>query len=482
MSERRHERQRQRARRSGGLGISVVGLLLVGCDGAPVDPPADSAEPAPACTQEAWPQWAPTLEAEERFAAASASWAAVDDAVVLTPAHDATMPVDTITVTGPGSARSDFVLNKSEYSLSGSITSTSEARLLILDVTSGGEPSIVAKVVLHSGQTVALADVFSMMSNTERVTAVVEVDDAGMATLSGVRISGTQWVRDPAPAAAPLALGFLLHIEEQPSLMASVEQWESRAQVVAGLSGMLATHGARLTLQPDATFIAATTKWDPEWFAARADEGMGWSFHFHASGGDAGVDNAVRAASAVAGQAGITLTDMNGGFAEGVWETVANDGVISLSAFKNSVTQAELALATTQPWRPADGTGDADEGAFEVPTPEGPVVYLPGTAVRENDHARFANFAERRLSQALARARPDFVNTWYFIEHVDGFGPGSPEGFTAYMVDGGFDADLVDIDAFLTNTADPLRDAGTVTYTTTTEMAAQYVAWEAPCR
>lgn len=461
---------------------SVVPLLLLGgCAGEKKAIDEDSAEPTPACEQAAWPQWSPTLEAETRFEAETAAWLPVEGGAVHTSTDDETIAADSVAVIG--GATSSLILNKVSYNLSGSITATTEARLLVLQTNAAGEPSIAFKTAVHAGQTVTLADTFAVTSNTETVTVQVEVDDGGTASLTGVRIEGTQWAFSTDTPAAPLALGFLIHIEEQPSLMENQAQWASRARVVEGLSQMLASHGAKLTLQPDATFIAATTKWNPEWVTARAAEGMGWSIHFHETdGGAAGIDNSVRAALAVASQAGLTLTDMNGGFTAAAWETVANDGVESLSAFKNSQTQAELGMATTQPWRPAEGSGDADEAAFETPTADGPVVYLPGTSIRENDHARFANFAERHLSQALAHARPDFVNTWYFIEHVDGFGPGNPDEFGAYMTNGDFDADLAEIDAFFTETADPLVAAGSLAYATTTEMSAEYLDWEHPCR
>jgi hypothetical protein len=127
---------------------------------------------------------------------------------------------------------------------------------------------------------------------------------------------------------------------------------------------------------------------------------------------------------------------------------------------------------------PPDGAGASDESRFLVHDPDGPLLYLPGLASREADPDRVAPRGVATMSQVLARARPGFVNTWYFMDHVDGYGAGLDAGaFEAYAADG-LDADLQGYGALL----DALAAGGAaVRPVGLPEMASAHADWLQGC-
>jgi hypothetical protein len=300
--------------------------------------------------------------------------------------------------------------------------------------------------------------------------------DSGTLTLDGFQIVGERWAASTAPPTGMVRLGFLLHIEDDANFLDDEATWERRAVVVEGISAMLAAHGAQLDLQADASFVRGTTTWDPEWFAAREAEGTVWSVHIHdEEGGEEDAEQAIRDGREALRDAGVSTSDLNGGFAIGLWSVAEDAGIRTLTAYKDPSTQLGLPHVQIQPWRPADGTTTADPAAFMAHDPDGPLLYLPGYDTREADHTRFPTASAQVLSQVLAHARDGYVNTWYYVLHIDAFGPDASH-FQAYLDSGGLTDDLANYDAFLTETVDPLVAGGSIIYDGPEGM---FRAWEA---
>lgn len=442
-------------------------LLLLAACGAP-PPPAD----APArCPTPVTDGWAPATEVEVRMDGASAAWEAVDGARV-------TVSADGVTVEGPGAAETTVVIDRGEtYTLHGAVDGPGTVTVRQL-----GDDGLALTLV---EATLPGPGVFTLPVTPTRSgeTLEIELGADAVATFRGVELRGRQWADVGLSPRAPLQLGFLIHTEADATLLTDQAKWARRAAVFEGLSGVLSAHGAALTVQPDVSFLRATSGWDPTWFDARADEGMAWSVHLHDE--DGGAEQVEQAAKgAVEGFRGIgeSVTDVNGGFGVGAWDALAALGLRSVTAFKDDATQAGLPLSYTGPWRLSPDASTDDLQAFIRHDPAGPVVYLPGDSRREPDHARFPDFARRSLSQAGAHADPARVNTWYFVLHVNEFGPqGDAAAADTYFADGSFEGDLAAYDRFLTEIADPLVAEGALTYGTPDTMLAAWEAWEEGC-
>lgn len=443
-----------------------LALLLGACSGRGT---VDDSAGLPVCPTPVTASFTPTQTSELRLDAAAASF---DGALPLTA------DADGVSWGGPGSTRAAFWLNRGmTYTVSGQVAG---ARVSLVQSLESGGASEVAAWEASAASPAPIDTTFTVTQNGNAFALVIDAAEPGALAL---RITGQQWadVTDVV-AAAPVQLGFLMHVEEAPELVTDVDNWTRRARVIEALSAMLAAHGAALTLQPGSTFIEAAAVWDPGWFAAREAEGMSWSVHVHnESDGETALEKAVRTSLHDYRDAGLDVNDLNGGFSLGIWQRMAAAGIQSVTAFKNPDTQLDLALPLVQPWRPADGTGAADEAAFSTHDPDGPVIYLPGSGVREADHARFASFAQAHLAQVRQHARAGFVNTWYFMEHVDGFGPDVHDAdFDAYLADG-LAADVAAIEAGLTTVIDPLVASGQVVYATPDAMRVAFQRWEASC-
>jgi hypothetical protein len=426
----------------------------------------------PACPAPRLEGFAPAVEQVTRLDASNAVWegtglGACDGCVE---------------VTGPGSASASFVVNRGvAHRFVGTVTSTAGARLFVRQETGGGPTVDVAGAILDAGQTPVDLD-FTFTQPGESGEIVLEVDE-GVATLDTWALSYEAWEEVEAEPAAPVMVAFLIHVERDGSFTESPDRWTYRAEVIERLADVFAPHGAVLTAQPDESFVRAAGKLAPGWLGDLTVRNVAYSVHVHAEdeGSAQDVGDAVSTARASYASAGLHVTDMNGGFGTGPWALVAREGIVSVSAFKDPDTQAGLDLAYTTPWRPPDGSGEADPTLFATHDPDGPVLYLPSAPTREVEHARMGEHVRRQMSQVLAHARAGFVNTWSFVLHVDNFVPDDEEDRDAYFTDGRFEADLDAYDALLTDVLDPLVAAGAVEYASNDEIAARVLEWEAAC-
>lgn len=445
-------------------GYRAAVLLLAAC--APEIPAV--------CSEPVTQGFDPVTEPDLRLESADATWTAEDGAEIVA---DATQ----VEVQGPGGAVSWARINRGvEHVATATVEAEGPVLVQLRHLLDSGRELVLDEVTLEGGGTVSLAG--TPLENGDWLGLSLSVA-AGRASLRELELVGSRWAEaDAAPSAeAPLMLGFLIHIEGDAALRTDEAKWRRRAVIFEGLSQTLAAHGAMLTIQPDIGFVRGASEFDPDWLDARAAEGVAWSVHLHdESEGAEAFEQAARDAANGFSAVDIDADDFNGGFALGLWSMLSEVGQKSVTAYKDAATQAGLPQAHVQPWRLADGASTADAAAFATHEPAGPLVYLPGDAGREADHARFPDYGRRTLSQVFGAARPGFVNTWYFMFHVDGFTDGEAES-DEYVDSGAFAADLAWYDQFLDEVADPLVDAGALQYASPDDMRRSWMDWESAC-
>lgn len=454
--------------------------LLYACDGKPAE---DTAAGLPPCPEPVTEGWEVLWEDEVRLDGASATWSS--DGLAVSSGGDACATRSCVTATGEGSASASMLLNRGvDYHLTARVTADHAGAIEVVQHLRAGGTRVLASEAWTEAADSPVSLGFILEQNGSTVDLVLRLDQPGVLVVDGWSVTGPQWARVEAEPEAPLPVGFLVHVEDSPAFETEAARWSRRGLVLESLAERLAAHGARLTVQPDSTFVRGALAWDPAWFDRMEALGTDWSAHLHdEAGGAEGVEAAARDARRAFEEAGRTVTDLNGGFGVGPWARLEAAGYRSLSAYKNADTQLGLSLGYAQPWRPADGTTSADEAAFATHDPEGPLVYLPGMAVREADHARLADFGDRVLSQALAHTRSGWVQSWYFLDHVDAFGPSDDEdALAAWLEAGELTAELDLVERLFTEVLDPEVAAGRVRYATPTELAGEFLEWEASCR
>jgi hypothetical protein len=329
--------------------------------------------------------------------------------------------------------------------------------------------------VANGATTVRAGDLDTTVDGTFDLTFTPTQDDplatvvVGTTSLTGFGLTIDDWAEVDTPAPGTLNLGFLIHIEADAAFATDEVKWSRKAAIIAGLADVFAANGAVLTVQADASFVRGAAVWDPA-FVDRA--GLDWSLHIHPAEDGSDLERVTREGRVALDELGVWATDLNGGFGLGKWSTVAGVGITTVSAFKDAATQTGLPIATTRPWRLAPDASNADVEAFLVEDPEGPVVYLPGSPTSEVDHARFPDHARRVLTQARAHTTDGLYDTWYFVFHVDDFGPSDPDAFDAWLESGALDATLAPYDDLLASLDDPFVGA--------TAMGEAWIAAECP--
>jgi hypothetical protein len=164
------------------------------------------------------------------------------------------------------------------------------------------------------------------------------------------------------------------------------------------------------------------------------------------------------------------VTDLNGNFDQPNWSVFASAGIRSMTAFKNTRTQACYEGNYFHPWRPPAGNPYVDEMAWALDDPNGKVFYLPGACTQVTKHSEylFDNILSG-LSYTLANAAPDKVTTWYFVGHVDSFAPKDGSSLDAYMKSEQYREDLDAYDRLLEEVLGPLVRRG-------------FAVWSSPAR
>lgn len=443
-------------------------LTLLGCDRSALPP----------CGTPRTAGWQPETEDEVRVDEATAAWED-DDGAPHGLVEGAACSTPPCLVVAGGRASTPISLNRGvAHRLTATAWADTAARVVVRQRSEDGSWREVAALDVDGPTDVDLA--FTPDGTGDEGAIVFEA--AGAGSLDELSVQAETWSRVDADGHVPVLLGFLIHVEADGRFLVDEERWSIRARLVEGLAATLGAHGARLGLQPDVTFISGAESWEPGWLATRGAADVSYSLHVHGEeeGEPTDVADAIRRARGAFEAAGLDVTDMNGGFSTGAWGRAAGLGVRSVSAYKDPVTQESLPAIYTQPWRPAEGAADAE--SFVAHDDAGPVTYIPGSPVREVEHARVPEFVDRVVSQVHRNAREGFVNTWYFVLHVDNFLPQEDEAQASYVAGDGLAADLAHYDRMLTEVLDPLVAAGLVTYSDPAAMAAASEAWEAACQ
>ena len=442
-------------------------FLLLACSGETEPSTCEGFEPAP---------WDPVLEDDLRLTDETAVWEATGGSKLALTGGDCDGAC--LRIQGPGGASAYTRVNRmASYRLTGTLTSDAATTLTVRHTATDGATRTVWEGSLDAG-TLDIDETFVVDAAGADLDILIATDGTET-SLDDLSLVGERWAAVTDSPAGEVRLGFLVHVEEE-DFIGDEENFWRKAKVLEGLSQVMAAHGAKLTIQADTAFIRGATIWDPEWIADRKAEGAGFSVHLHDEAVGDDLEQAYRDGRVTLDEAGADTTDVNGGFNLAPWLDMYRAGYRSLSAYKNGADQSGLPHVQLEPWRPADGTGTADPEAFMEHDPEGPLVYLPGYDTREADHTRFPEASANVLTQVLAHARPDYVDTWYFVLHVDGFVPRYGDDIDVYL-DEDLATDLAFYDAFLTDTVDPLVDAGSVRYATTLEMFTDWLEWAAPC-
>ncbi|MES2642611.1 MAG: hypothetical protein V4850_24215 [Myxococcota bacterium] len=445
-------------------------------------------DPDAACLGFAPDPWDPVLEPDLRVDEATAAWEPVGGATVDTASSTICGAPPCLAVTGPGGATLALALNRGvAHVVSGTLLADTPVTVTVTHTANDGPLRTLAEESFEPGFSGTFELPVIIEAAGADIVVTLTLEQPGTATVDDFAVVGERWAASPEGPAAPVRVGMLIHIEDDPNFLLREDTWRRRARLIEALSALFAEHGAHLTLQADATFIRGAALWEEGWIAARSAEGLGWSVHIHDEDSEGGVEQAIRDGRTALRESGALTSDLNGGFGEAPWLAARLAGITSLTAFKDPATQRGLPHVQVQPWRLSDGVGSGDLDAFLLHDPEGPVLYLPGHDVREVEHALFPLVATQTLSQVLAHARPDHVNAWYWVLHVDGFGPpmGDPTAdsaeLDAYLDGPGLQEDLAAYAAFLTDTTDPLVADGLVVYDTPVGMASAWLEWNAAC-
>lgn len=444
-------------------------LLLAGCFGG---------HGGQTCDAEPVVGWEAELEEEVRLTEADAVWVPGGSTTVDAAAVEGCVSAPCVDVSGGGDASITLDLSRGvPYRLTGHLESDLGVTLLVVQLTATASFVELARVDLDPGVAADLDLPFTLDDAGSSVSIVLRPVQS--ATIDEVLLVGETWSWGAEAPASPVSLGLLIHIEDGP-FEASEAEWRRGAVVIEGLAAVLHAHGAVLTVQPDPTFVRGATTWDPGWVARMSQQGVAWSAHFHGEGAnDAGFRRLLKESINAFADEGVALTDLNAGFSLGAWGLAASEGYTSLSAYKDPETQGGLPLQYTHPWRLAEGVTTADPAAFVTPDGDGPLVYVPGASGREGDHARWGEWAARVLSQVYSHVGTgsgggDGLDTWYFVTHVNAFGPPIDDEFDAWLAAGGLDDDLAAYDAFLTDRIDPLVTAGSLSWSSPAAMAARW--------
>jgi len=230
----------------------------------------------------------------------------------------------------------------------------------------------------------------------------------------------------PVPDPPPLYIVSMMHAEEQPVYLNETAYLEY-AQMLRDLMQLFNSHGAKIALQPDWTFIQGTVSFDPTLFADFQASGHGVDAHAHETQYDLGQVHDMLDAAGV-----VDTIIANGGFDK----TVGEDGnwAAYVAGFTTSGGQQMFAAAVgykdpaTQnidslytPMRPSVS------GDWMVHDPDGPLVYIPGAPDVHlvGSDPNFFILLPQAVDYAIAGIIPDKVNCFYWHDPV-GLYDGSP--------------------------------------------------------
>lgn len=266
--------------------------------------------------------------------------------------------------------------------------------------------------------------------------------------------------------------------------------FERHVQDILDVAQIVEAHGGRMTIQAQSPFTQVAIERGNAILRDLEARGHEIALHFHEDAHLGRTPEGLPARTWCAvmqeeisyiQKAGVqkTIRYWSGGnLYNGILEAASCAGLDVMSDWKNPRTQrTDLSLLGVNPWRPAGGPSETDLSKFATHDPNGKIVFLPEGAYDPEKFARkreiiaqggdqaWFDVLREALERSLASARADRVNLFHFTVHPGEFrgDPTRPFGV---------------IEDFLTNTVDPLVQAGKIRWATFSQMADEFIAWE----
>jgi len=259
---------------------------------------------------------------------------------------------------------------------------------------------------------------------------------------------------------------------------------------IKSLASIVEKHGGKLTVQAQSPFTQVTLKYNEKILSDMEKKGHEIGLHFHEDAhlGRNSSSLPVKTWAAVMSEE-ISYIKQNGikkvrywsggNLYNGVLEAASMAGLDIMSDWKNPRTQTtDSSLTGLNPWRPSAGPSADNVTGFANHAPSGKIIFLPeGNYTRtdfasmrrsENTGGDFAYFEylKSELNHSLEAVKPDRVNVFHFTVHPGEFrGKRGEEPFSV-------------IDRYLTEVIDPLVKSGKVRWSTFSDMADEFKAWE----
>lgn len=273
----------------------------------------------------------------------------------------------------------------------------------------------------------------------------------------------------PAPQDwPPLYVVSMMHAEESRPFHENQSMFDDHATSLRALSDLFASHGAKIEVGPDWTFIRGVQNFDPTLLTDLLATGHGIHTHAHETQYDLGEVNAMLHSAGVAGnQIG------NGGWLESGpggsnwvgyisdYRDVDRNQLFKVAVgYKNPDTQEIHGLGHA--FRPSV-TGD-----WTQHDPGGQLIYLGcNMSVDDGANIDFETIIDW-MNHVLSQIDPDAVNTMYWHDSVHNYG----DPLVAQ--------ERMDLwETLLSNYFDHLVAAGRIEWKTFTEMGEIYRQWEA---
>ncbi len=337
--------------------------------------------------------------------------------------------------------------------------------------------------------------------------------DEGEIVVGGVKV--------PAQPVAPVNICFSIHIEDPQNLISDERFFWRKSIVFEELAKRFHQHGGFLNIQPELEWALAAEKYAPDMLSDLAENyNATFSTHTHgpvckkADGTPCGSayckahhhhpsdhitdldENDIVKYVEIRRQklqalSRIAVSDHNGNFDMVNKNLLSPAGVQTLSAFKSKYTQKSYDALYINPWRPTNANALDDISLFLTHDPNQPLIYIPGVGSNiTKRHERVPLKVRRFAGQFIKHADTERVNAMNLVLHVDAFIADDPAGDSDYIVISGsgdpeftfsdeFVTHLQYWDEMLTETIDPLVEAGYLQWGSHEEIADAFIQWEA---
>ncbi len=364
----------------------------------------------------------------------------------------------------------------------------------------------------HAGVEVPPNSVLYIDDVSVTVPVWKEPDD-GEIVVGGVKV--------PAQPVAPVNICFSIHIEDPQNLISDEGFFWRKSIVFAELARLFHQHGGFLNIQPELEWALAAKKYAADMLSELADQynvtfsththgpvckgadgtpyGSAYckAHHHHPSDHNTNLDEndivnyiQIRRQKLEA-LSNISVSDHNGNFDMVNKDLLSPAGVQTLSVFKSKYTQKSYDALYTNPWRPSNANALEDISLFLTHDKTQPLIYIPGVGSNiTKRHERVPLKVRRFAGQFIKHADTERVNAMNLVLHVDAFISDDPAGDSDYIVvSGSGDPEFTFSDEFLTHlgywdemlteTIDPLVEAGYLQWASHEEIADAFIQWEA---